>query len=154
MPAPGERDPLIEIADAAEVWVLAALMVIHPCAVPRVTPIIKPGDFFRERHRWIYEACLRAAALRPDPLPAGWPDTNQLSVAKQLMLAGHLDEVGGLTFLSTIIRNLMAAEPIEVYAAEVADCARRWRQALQGSAMIRDAYMNRGHSLGRGGIGL
>src|SRR3990167_351448 len=41
----------------AEEAVIASLLV-DPEAIYRVAPTLKPGDFFREKNAWAFEACL------------------------------------------------------------------------------------------------
>ncbi|GAB4334803.1 MAG: replicative DNA helicase [Dehalococcoidia bacterium] len=91
----------------AEEAVIAALLV-DPEAIYRVSSILKPADFFREKNGWIYECCLdlwnRDEAI------------NQITVAHELARRDRLDAVGGQTYLADIIRALPTSAGVEFYA--------------------------------------
>jgi replicative DNA helicase len=91
----------------AEESVVASVLVDEE-AIHKVTPIVKPGDFFRETNGWTFEACL-ALSERGEAI-------NQVTVAHELDRRGHLEEVGGLTYLSELILNLPTSVGVEDYA--------------------------------------
>ena len=93
--APFEKLPPHDIE--AEEAVIAALLV-DPEAVFRISPIVTSADFFREKHGWIYDACL-ALADRDEAI-------NQITVAHELARRDRLEEAGGQTYLADIIRRL------------------------------------------------
>ena len=94
----------------AEEAILASLLV-DPEAVSRVGAALRPNDFFRERNGRVYEACL-ALWDRNEPI-------NEVTVAHELSRRGHLEETGGLPFLSRIITELPTPVGVEHYAGIV-----------------------------------
>ena len=91
----------------AEESVVASLMVDEE-AIHKVVPILRPSDFYREINAWTYEACL-ALSDRGEAI-------NQVTVAHELDRRGHLEDVGGLTYLSELVLNLPTAIGVENYA--------------------------------------
>ncbi len=91
----------------AEEAVIAALLVDSE-AIYRVSPIIKPSDFFREKNAWIYEACVELWN-RDEAI-------NQITVAHELARNERLEDAGGQAYLSEIIRQLPTTVGIEYYA--------------------------------------
>jgi replicative DNA helicase len=94
----------------AEEAVISALLV-DPEAIYKVTPILKAEDFFREKNAWVYECCVdlwnRDEAI------------NQITVAHELARKDRLEEAGGQTYLSDIIRQLPTSIGVEFYAGIV-----------------------------------
>lgn len=103
--APFERLPPHDL-DAEEA-VLAALMV-DPEGIYRVASFLKPSDFFREQHAWIYEACL--------DLWSRDEGINQVTVAHELARKGRLEQVGGHLYLAEIVQRLPTAAGVEQFA--------------------------------------
>jgi replicative DNA helicase len=91
----------------AEEAVIAALLVDSE-AIYHVSPILKASDFFREKHGWIYDACVELWN-RDEAI-------NQITVAHELAREDRLEDVGGQTYLSEIIRNLPTSIGVEFYA--------------------------------------
>jgi replicative DNA helicase len=76
----------------AEEAVLGALL-IDPDAIIRLSTILRPQDFYREKHGWIYDAVL-ALHERREPV-------DFLTVCDELERRNQLDEVGGPAFITT-----------------------------------------------------
>jgi replicative DNA helicase len=91
----------------AEESVVASLMVDEE-AILKVLPILRPSDFFRETNGWTYEACM-ALSERGETI-------NQITVAHELDRRGHLEDVGGHTYLSELVLNLPTSVGVEHYA--------------------------------------
>lgn len=91
----------------AEQSVIASILV-EPTCLDEVADIVEPGDFFREVHRWTYEAALRLHNRR-EPV-------NQVTIADELEHAGRLEDVGGLAFLSDLVLNLTTWVGVAHYA--------------------------------------
>ena len=91
----------------AEEAVVASLIVDNE-AIYKVAPILHPRDFFREANGWTYEACL-ALWERNEAI-------NQVTVAHELDRRGHLEDMGGLTFLSRLITDLPTPVGVEHFA--------------------------------------
>lgn len=100
----------------AEEACIAALLVA-PESLDAMAVSIGPGDFFRERHGWIFAAA-QAVANRTEGV-------NVITVAHELTRRGHLVEAGGLTFLNDLVRRLPVAMGAEWYAGIVADQSKR-----------------------------
>jgi len=115
----------------AERAVVASLLV-DPEAIYRVVTIVQPQDFFRDEHRWIYEACL-ALWQRGEAV-------NQVTVAHELARRGLLEQAGGIAYLSQLVAELPTPLMAEDYARIVQRDAiyRRLLQAAQEIA--QEAY--------------
>jgi replicative DNA helicase len=115
----------------AEESCLAAIL-IDPTAIADVAKIVQPGDFYREQHRWVYEACL-----------AMWERDEQIdevTLAHELARAGKLDDVGGMPFFMRITSDLPTAAGIEHYA-EIVRRDSIYRQMITaGSQIVAMAY--------------
>ena len=92
----------------AEESVLGSLildwMQSEPEKVTRVLMALKPQHFFREKNKWVYEACL---ALWKE----GWP-IDQVTVANRLARDRKLEDIGGAAYLSYLIQQI--ATPINI----------------------------------------
>lgn len=77
-------------------------------AITRVTSFLKPSDFYGEKNRWCYEACL-ALFERGEAI-------NQVTVAHELSLRDRLQELGGASFLSHLVAKVPTSVHAEYYA--------------------------------------
>ena len=98
--------------DEAEEAVLGSLL-IDSDATPRVSSFLEPDDFFRQKHAWVYGACLELFR-RNEPI-------NQISVGDELSRRQQIDDAGGLPFLS----QLIATVPTSIYAENYGHVVRR-----------------------------
>ncbi len=98
--------------EAAEQAVLGSIL-IEGDSLSEVSVIIKANDFYTERNKWIYEACL-SLYNRGEPI-------NQISVAHELASTDKLESIGGEGFLSNLIANV----PTSVYAGHYAQIVNR-----------------------------
>ncbi|MBS96868.1 MAG: replicative DNA helicase [SAR202 cluster bacterium] len=98
--------------EAAEQAVLGSIL-IEGDSLSEVSLIIKSSDFYTERNKWIYEACL-SLYNRGEPI-------NQISVAHELSSTDKLESIGGEGFLSNLIANV----PTSVYASHYAQIINR-----------------------------
>ncbi len=96
--------------DAAEEAVLGSIL-LDGISMLQVAPFLKPEDFYRERNRWSYEACL-ALFQRGEPI-------NQVSVAHELEGLERLDPAGGAAFLSHLVTTVPTSVYVEHYARMV-----------------------------------
>ncbi len=94
----------------AEEAVLGSLL-IDPEAIFKVVPLLKPEDFYRDKNRWTYEACL-ALYDRNEVI-------NQITVAYELRRLGRLEAAGGSAFLSDLISRTPTSVGVESYAQNV-----------------------------------
>jgi replicative DNA helicase len=91
----------------AEEAVVGSLLVDGE-AILQIIPFFKVEDFYGERNRWCYEACL-ALWERKEAL-------NQVTVSHELARRGRLDAVGGQAYLSHLVAGVPTSVHIEHYA--------------------------------------
>ena len=77
-------------------------------ALTRVTAFLKPGDFYSEKNRWCYEACL-ALFHRGEAI-------NQVTVAHELALHDRLETLGGSAYLGHLVLLVPTSVHVEHYA--------------------------------------
>jgi replicative DNA helicase len=91
----------------AEEAVLGSLLV-DSGAINKITTIVTPEDFYREKNLWVYQSCCdlyeRNEAI------------DQVTVAHELSRAARLDAVGGAAYLSHLVSNVATSVHIEHYA--------------------------------------
>lgn len=115
----------------AEEAVLGAVL-IDPDAIIRLATILRPEDFYREKHGWIYEAVL-ALHERREPI-------DFLTVCDELNRQGRLDEVGGPAFITSLINAVPTSVHAEYYARIVERTATRRRLILAAGQIAVLAY--------------
>jgi replicative DNA helicase len=91
----------------AEEAVIGSLLV-DPDAIVKTAIFLKPEAFYREKNRWLYEACL-ALYERNEAI-------NQITVAQELARQGKLEEIGGVAYLSHLVSVLPTSVHVEYYA--------------------------------------
>ena len=91
----------------AEEAVLGSL-VIDGEAILKISPFLRSQDFYRDRNRWCYEACLelfrRSEAI------------DQATIGHELARLNRLEEVGGHAFLSQVAAVVPTSVHVEHYA--------------------------------------
>ena len=90
----------------AEEAVIGSL-VIDGDAILKVAQFLKSNDFYREKNRHCYEACI-ALFSRGEAI-------NQVTVAHQLGLDDRLEEVGGAAYLSHMVSTVPTPVHVEHY---------------------------------------
>ncbi|MQF83048.1 replicative DNA helicase [SAR202 cluster bacterium AD-802-E10_MRT_200m] len=98
----------------AEEAVIGSL-VIDGEALSTVVSFLNPQDFYRERNRWCYEACLDLYR-RNDPI-------DQATLGHELSRAKRLEEIGGHGYLSQLAAAVPTSLNIEHYARIVQHAA-------------------------------
>lgn len=91
----------------AEQSVLGA-MLIDRDAVVTVANLLRPEDFYADKHQQLYTAVI-AIFNRGEPV-------DLITVQDELRKRGHLDEVGGLTYLTTLINMVPSTANVQQYA--------------------------------------
>ena len=91
----------------AEDAVLGSILVESE-AILRVAPFLKSDDFYRERNRWTYDACL-AIFQRGEAI-------NQVTVSHELAGQDRLEPAGGPSFLSYLVAGVPTSVHAEHYA--------------------------------------
>ena len=98
----------------AEAALLGSL-ILDADALPEVIPLLQPEDFYQEKHRLCYAACLqlfqRSQAL------------DQVTLARELHRRQQLEAVGGMAYLSHLVAVTPTATHAEYYAQVVAHTA-------------------------------
>jgi replicative DNA helicase len=121
----------------AEEAVLASLL-IDAEAVIKVTPLVRPDDFFREKNGWIYEACV-ALWNRNEAV-------NQITVSHELARRERLEDAGGHSYLSQLVADLPTTVGVEDYARIVARDA-VYRRLISAAGRIAQAAYEGGPDL-------
>lgn len=122
---------LVPTAIEAEQAVLGSLL-LDPYAVERVLSLLGPADFYRDSHRWVYEACLSLYEAR---VPIDF-----VSVCQEMQRHGQLDKAGGAAYLTHLLGGVPTSTHAEHYAGIVSDKARRRRLIDAGVDVTRYAY--------------
>lgn len=131
----------------AERAVLGSLL-IDPDAVVKVASFLRPKDFYRERHTWLYESLI-ALNERHEPLEF-------VTVVDELERRGRLEDIGGPAYITDLISMTPTAMFVEHYARIVERTAvlRRLIAAAQEIAEIAyddeqdvESAVNRAESL-------
>jgi replicative DNA helicase len=91
----------------AERAVLGSLL-IDPDAIIKIAPFLHARDFFRERHRWMYEAMF-ALNERREPL-------DFVTLLDELERRNKLEDVGGPAYVADLISATPTAMYVDHYA--------------------------------------
>lgn len=94
-----------------EASVLGAV-IIDADAIVKIADIVRNVDFYDDRHRLIYEACLR---LYEQQTPI-----DILTLSEELRTEGVLQEVGGSAYLTQLTNTVPTSTNAEQYASVVA----------------------------------
>jgi len=98
----------------AEEAILGSLL-IDPDAIIKVASFLAPEDFYREKNGWIYEAI---SDLHERREPADF-----VTLCDELERRGQLEEVGGASYITSLINTVPTAVHVEHYAHIVERCA-------------------------------
>ncbi|MBU2072746.1 MAG: hypothetical protein KKA68_21135 [Gammaproteobacteria bacterium] len=115
----------------AEEAVLGGLL-IDPYAVERVKHILSAGDFYRDKHGWIYAAILH---LHNQNEPVDF-----LTVCDTLDGEGKLDATGGGAFISELINAVPTSIHVEHYARIVVNAANKRRLIQAATEVAKIGY--------------
>jgi len=125
--APFEQLPPCDI-EAEEACVAAAL--VDPEAVDALN-FVRPEMFFREQNAWIWAAILDVSR----GMDASRGEVNQITVGHQLAAQNRLDDIGGQTYMSDLIRRLPTSIGAEFYGHIVEETwQRRQHITILGNA--------------------
>ena len=92
----------------AEAGVLGSI-IIDPEALDRVIRFLRPEDFYRDAHRVIYEGLAQLAS--EEGVPADF-----ITLCDELERIGKLEEVGGASYITSLINQVPTSGNIEYYA--------------------------------------
>ena len=90
----------------AEAGVLGSLL-IDPGAIDQVADFLRPEDFYREAHREIYRAVLDLYETS-DP-------ADLITLTDELQRRGKLEEVGGISYVSSLANQVPTSANVEYY---------------------------------------
>ena len=117
----------------AEEAVIGAAMV-DPDQIPAIAAVIRPSQFFREKHGWVLEAI--EAVYQRD----GKTGVNAITIANELASRDRLETIGGQTFLHDVIRRLPTSIGAVFYAEVVRETASRRDIIRAAHQALRAAY--------------
>ena len=116
---------------SAERAVLGSILLDRE-SILGASDLLRPDDFYLEKHAQIYAAMLACLARREPP--------DLLTVSSELRRQGHLELIGGMTFLGDILGELPTAVYVAYYAKAVADTATRRRLIEAGGRVTALGY--------------
>ena len=119
----------------AEQSVLGGIL-IENYAINKVMEMLKPDDFYRESHRKIYEALI-VLSERDEP-------ADSITLTNELKNSGHLDSVGGVSYVASLIDLVPTAANIEYYAKIVKEKAILRKLIQTSTEIITQSYEDRG----------
>jgi replicative DNA helicase len=105
-------------------------VLIEPTCLPLVD--LSPDAFFIQRHGMIYSAML-------DVVNAGLA-LDYVTLAGRLEALHKLDEIGGSSYVTSLINAVPTAAHVETYVHKVKDAARRRKILSLAGQMAADAY--------------
>ena len=115
----------------AERSVLGSVMT-HRDAIISIASWLKPEDFYRETHAWIYEAQLDCYNRREPP--------DLVTVVAELERRDRLEAVGGAVYLSSLVDAVPTPVHLEYYGHIVERCAVLRRLILAGGEIAAIGY--------------
>lgn len=115
----------------AEQSVLGSLM-LDKDAIIKIADLVKVGDFYKDDHNLIYEKMLSLYEER-EPIDV-------LSVSNKLEEIGKLDQVGGSTYLASLVNTVPSASNIIHYAKVVQKKATLRRLIKAASDILEMGY--------------
>jgi replicative DNA helicase len=90
---------------------LLGSILIDPDAIVKVADSVRSIDFYDDRHRLIYEACVR--------LYEGGSPIDVITLSEELKKEGVLNDVGGAKYLTQLTNTVPTATHAEQYASIV-----------------------------------
>lgn len=112
----------------AERAVLGSIL-IDADAIHRLGPRLQPGDFFRERHGWLFAAMQHLDAQR-EPL-------DLVTITNELEKRGQLADIGGIEALTDITATTPSAAYVEHYAG-IVERASTMRKLIAAAGKIAE----------------
>jgi hypothetical protein len=115
----------------AEQAVLGSMLFDHD-AIARVVELLRPEDFYRDAHRRIYEAIT-------DLFERGEP-TDVITVTDRLREQRQLDDVGGASYVTSLLDSVPTAANVEYYARIVGRYSLRRRLAATCEKAVHELH--------------
>lgn len=107
-------------------------VLIAPVKYLDVSSILQAEDFYYRSHQWIWQAF--ASLYSSDPT------FDLLTVKQQLAAQGHLEDIGGVEFLASLIAQAPSALHAEAYARNINALAARRRLLAAANEVAKLAY--------------
>ena len=124
-------DKLVPHNSEAEEAVLGSLLIDHE-ALFRVSPFLKPEDFFIQKNGWIYGTILSLHERR-EPI-------DFVTLCDDLERQGRLEEIGSAAYITQLINAVPSAIHVEAYGRIVEQDAIRRRLINAASRIAQLAY--------------
>jgi replicative DNA helicase len=119
----------------AEKAVLGSVL-IDPDAIHKVMSLLNGPDFFVERHRWIWDAAV-AITERHQPV-------DYVALVDELERHRKLDDIGGSSYIASLINEVPTAAHVETYA-QIVERTSTLRKLIGAAGEIAGlAYKNEG----------
>jgi replicative DNA helicase len=115
----------------AETAVLGAIL-IDKDVVPLVLQYLSPDSFYLESHRRIFEATIRLFDKKKV--------VDLITMTDELKKRGHLDDVGGASYLASLQENVATTANVEYHAKIVLEKAVLRRLIDAGTKIVSHAY--------------
>jgi replicative DNA helicase len=119
----------------AEQSILGGIL-IENYAINKVMEALDPDDFYRESHRKIYKALIDLSE-RDEP-------ADLITLTNELKNNGHLDPVGGASYIASLIDSVPTAANIEYYVKIVKEKAILRKLIQTSTEIITQSYEDRG----------
>lgn len=87
---------------------LLGCLLIDPDAILKVADFLLPRDFYKDQHNRIYD-CMVNISEKREPIDV-------LSVSSRLKERGQLDDIGGRSYLASLVNTVPTASHISNYA--------------------------------------
>src|SRR5579872_4708213 len=116
----------------AEAGVLGSLL-IDPEAIVQVADVLRPEGFYREAHRLIYQAAL-------DLYETGVP-ADLITLTDELARRGHLDDIGGVSFVSSLANQVPTSKSAKQYA-QIVERTAILRRLIHAAGQIASVAYN------------
>lgn len=107
-------------------------MLLDKNAVIRAIEILHPDSFYRDAHRFIYEAILELFD-RGEPV-------DLVTLTEALRRSGKLDAVGGAVYITDLLNSVPTSANIEYYAKIVEEKATLRRLISTGTDIVAKAF--------------
>ena len=119
----------------AEQSVLGGIL-IENYAINKVMEVLQPDDFYRESHHKIYKSLIDLSE-RDEP-------ADLITLTNELKNNGHLDSVGGASYIASLIDSVPTAANIEYYAKIVKEKSILRKLIQTSTEIITQSYEDRG----------
>ena len=119
----------------AETSVLGAVLLENE-ALNRVLEILHEDDFYRDAHRRIFSAILHLYE-HSEPV-------DLITLSEVLKTRGHLDDVGGVEYLNSLVNGVPTAANISYYAKIIKEKAILRKLINRATEIVSQSYANSG----------